>query len=269
MGEKKMGSVFNEEAGRRLESLYVTADAVRRREAVLCSLQLARGEQVLDIGTGPGFLAREMADRVGPSGKILGLDISDPVLELARKRCADRENVSFQKGEATDLPVAGDLFDAAVSVQVFEYVPEVGKALSEMYRSLRPGGRGVIVATDWSSIAWHSSNKERMNRVLSAFEGHCAHSDLPRTLSAKLSLAGFRIKERKVLSQFNPAYDSNTYSHQMIDSISTHVIGRNGVTEAEAGEWAKDLRELGETGEYFFCLNQFLFSIEKPLPDLG
>jgi arsenite methyltransferase len=145
------GLQFDDKMARRLEAIYVSEDAFRRRRAVLDVLELKSNEQILDIGTGPGFLAREMADAVGQRGAVLAVDFSDSMLGLARTRCLGRQSVRFQKAEATQLPVPDDSFDVAVSVQ-YEYVAEVEKALAEMFRVLRPGGRAAVVSTDWDSI---------------------------------------------------------------------------------------------------------------------
>jgi len=247
-----------------LEALYQTKDAARRRDGVLDALQLQSGERVLDIGTGPGFLAADMAEAVGPGGQIHCIDMSEPMLDMARRRCAGKPWVVFQPGAATDLPVGDATFDVAISVQVYEYITDVTKALFEMYRVLRPGGRAAIVSTDWDAITWHASDSARMNRVLGAFAEHCAHTALPRTLASKLRQAGFILKEPRVIPQFNPMYNPDTYSYQIARLISSFVPGRQGVTEEEARAWVEDLRQTGERGEYFFSLNQYLYLAVKP-----
>ena len=171
--------VFDDETVRGIESLYRTDDAIRRRRVVLEALQLRAGERVLDIGTGPGFVACEMADGVGRTGEILGVDSSESMLRLARKRCAEKQHVRFETGDATRLPVPDASFDVAVSVQVYEYISEVATALAELHRVLRPGGRAAIVSTDWESIAWNATDAHRMHAVLAAWAEHCAYTDLP------------------------------------------------------------------------------------------
>ncbi len=255
---------FDEALARRLEDLYRTDDAVRRRRAVLKALQLQPGERVLDIGTGPGFLALEMADPVGPTGSVVGVDTSDPMLALARSRCAAKPHVRFEPGDASHLPAPDSHFDAAVSVQVYEYIPEVEIALAEMYRTLRPGGRGAIVSTDWRSVVWNSKDDARMQRVLTAFAEHCPHQDLPRSLAPRLRSVGFTVDRERVISQFNPTCDPSTFSYHMIGLIRGFVRGRSGVSEQEANDWAEDLQRLGHQGRYFFCLNQYLFVVSKP-----
>ena len=173
--------------------------------------------------------------------------------------------MELQQGDAAKLPVPDASFDVAVSVQVFEYIADVMKALSEMNRILRPGGRATVVSTDWDSLVWHSTDKTRMEKVLAAFKEHCALPDLPRTLGAKLRQAGFTLQDQRVIVQFNPSFDANSYSYHAIEIVKAFIPGRRGITDAEAQLWADELRQLGERGDYFFCLNQFLFFAMKPL----
>ena len=258
------GVQFDEETTRQVIAVYETEDAARRREAVRQALQLKSGERVIDIGTGPGFLAREMADTVGPGGYIHGVDTSEPMLKHAAARCADRPWVRLERADAIRLPVPDASFDAAVCVQVLEYVAEIRIALSEMYRVLKPGGRAVVVATDWDSILWHSRNVARMRRVLEAFEGHCALTDLPRTLGPKLVEAGFTSIQHGLVAQFNTTLSEERFSRHLIRFVTSFVPGRKGIAQAEVQAWADELRDLSDRGEYFFCLSQFLFRAEKP-----
>jgi ubiquinone/menaquinone biosynthesis C-methylase UbiE len=122
---------------RTLESLYQTKEAANRRKMVLDALQLRPGECTLDIGTGPGFVALEMAAAVGSTGQVECIDDSESMINVALKRCAGRPWICFQIGGATELPIASNSCDAAAVVQVYEYVPEVPKVLEELHRVLR------------------------------------------------------------------------------------------------------------------------------------
>ena len=258
------GIVFDRETAQRTVAVYQTRDARRRRQLVREALQLQAGEHVIDIGTGPGFLAAEMAQAVGQGGRIYGVDTSDPMLELARERCAPYPWVDFQSGSATRLPAADASFDVAVSVQVFEYVAEVDAAIAEAFRVLKPGGRAAIVATDWDSALWHSEDPERMRRMFRAFEAHCAFSNLPRTLAPRMQRAGFTQLQSFPITQFNPTLDPDTYSFHLIQFIGSFVPGKAGVTPQEAAAWSGELHRLGASEQYFFCVNQFLFLASKP-----
>ncbi|TJV47303.1 MAG: methyltransferase domain-containing protein, partial [Mesorhizobium sp.] len=156
------GLEFDEETSRKVEALYLTPDVVEQRCQVLKALQLREGERILDIGSGPGLLAYDMAASVGPDGRVCGIDISDDMLAMSRKRCANRPWAEFLRAEATKLPYPDDDFDAAVSTQVYEYVADIPAALAELYRVTRPGGRVVALDTDYDSLVIYTGDQPRM-----------------------------------------------------------------------------------------------------------
>lgn len=256
---------FDEDEARRTEAIYTTPDVIAQRQETLRVLDLRAGERVLDVGSGPGLLAFEMGKAVGASGAVCGVDVSEPMLAMAKARCASQPWVTLQTGDATCLPVPNEAFNVAVSTQVYEYVADVGKALAELRRALRPEGRALIIDTDWDSIVWHSRNPGRMSRVLEAWGEHLVDPHLPRTLSKKLRQVGFSLVHRQVIPLLNTEYRADTYSAGIMGAIKNFVAGRNGVTREEAEAWAEDLRRLGEEGEYFFSLNRYLFLAKAEL----
>jgi SAM-dependent methyltransferase len=250
---------FDEAAARAVEAVYGTADVVEQRRRVLDALGLRPGERVLDLGCGPGFLAAEMALAVGPGGAVHGADLSPAMLEIAGRRepgpGAAPIELSRQDVLALALPDAA--FDAAVCTQVYEYVADMPAALAEARRVLAPGGRLLILDTDWDSIVWRSDDDARMGRVLSAWDEHLTHRDLPRRLPELLAGAGFALRDAAVVPILNIGDSAQTYSAGMIDLIAGFVPGRRGVDEAEARAWADDLRAMGP--RYFFSLSRYLF----------
>src|SRR3990167_8372110 len=101
--------------------------------------------------------------------------MSDAMLAMARSRCAGQPWVGFEPADATKLPFPNGAFDVAVSTQVYEYVSDTATALAELNRVLRPGGRALILDTDWDSIVWNTTDRDRMERVLAAWDEHLAH----------------------------------------------------------------------------------------------
>jgi arsenite methyltransferase len=258
--------LFDANASTKLEAVYRTPDVVAQRHATLHALGLQAGERALDVGAGPGFLVAEMAGQVGPAGHVTGLDISDSMLALAQRRCAAEPVKTWTtiiKADATALPFPDASFDVGVSTQVYEYVPDVAQALAELHRVLRPGGRALILDTDWDSVVWHASDRARMERMLAAWNERFADPYLPRTLARHLRDAGFEVRSRDVLVLFNPEYDPDTYSVSNGRIMADFVIGRQAITRDEVEAWMRDLEQRGREGDYFFSLNRYLFLAEK------
>ena len=105
-------------------------------------IHIKEGDTVLDLGSGAGndcFVARAM---VGDSGKVMGVDMTDVMIDKAREN-ADKlnfNNVEFRKGDIESLPILGDNVDVVISNCVLNLVPDKEKAFSETYRVLKPGG---------------------------------------------------------------------------------------------------------------------------------
>jgi arsenite methyltransferase len=257
------GLKFDAQTSRKVEALYLTPDVVAQRCQVLKALQLREGERVLDVGVGPGLLAYDMAASVGRDGQVCGIDISEDMLSMSRKRCADQTWTEYQRADATDLPYPDDHFDAAVSTQVYEYVADILAALAELYRVTRPGGRVVVLDTDYGSLVINTGDEARMKRVLSAWDEHFVHARLPRILSGYLRDAGFVIVQRNAIPMFNPEYHDNTYAKHALGITASFAVGRRGVTQEEADAWLAEFTELGKQGKFFFSLNRYLFVAVK------
>jgi SAM-dependent methyltransferase len=250
---------FDAETSRTVEAIYSTADVVAQRRAVLAVLDPQPGERVLDLGCGPGFLVSEIAEAVGAGGLVHGIDASPSMLELAagRTRAPGAARVELSRQDVTALTLPDASVDAAVSTQVYEYVEDMPAALAEARRVLAPGGRLLVLDTDWDSIVWRSGDDQRMRRVLVAWDEHLVHRDLPRRLPELLEGGGFALGQCHVVPLLNLGYEQATYSAGLIGVIAAFVAGRAGVSAEEAEAWAEELRGLGR--RYFFSLNRYLF----------
>ena len=107
---------------------------------------LKEGETVLDLGSGAGFDCFLAAKKVGPKGKVIGVDMTQEMLDRARENVlkSDYKNVEFRLGEIDNLPVADNSVDVVISNCVINLSPDKRKVFDEAYRVLKPGGRIMI-----------------------------------------------------------------------------------------------------------------------------
>ncbi len=130
------------------EDFFVPALFGRWPPVVLDAAEVSVGDHVLDVGTGTGVLARAAAERVGPTGRVVGVDVNEGMLAVARGLDA---RVEWRTGSAEDVPLPPDDVDVALSQFMLMFVPDPAVALTEMARVVRPGGR-VAVAT-WAPLS--------------------------------------------------------------------------------------------------------------------
>jgi arsenite methyltransferase len=253
---------FDDEGSRLVEEFNASVGATARRAKILQALSLKAGHRVLDVGSGPGHQAFEMSRRVGSTGKIDGIDRAESAVVIARRRCAELDNVSFQLGEASALPFDDATFDAVMSSQVFEYLDDVAGGLAEMFRVLKPGGRVLIHDTDWGGLLWFSNDPDRMARMMETWDRHLADPHLPQTLGRKLRDARFKNIRAEPVVHLETHYDPSSVSAILVKFVVGYVVSQ-GVSQREANAWAEDLRALGSGGTYFFSLNEYIFTAVK------
>ena len=152
---------------------------------------LRPGERVLDVACGTGLVSFRAAETVGRQGAVVGFDISAEMVETARRGASlhDIANVRFERADAEALPLPDASFDAAVCALGLMYVPDPVRALCEMRRLLRPGGRAAAavwgarrncgwaeifpitdarVASDVCPMFFHLGTKDMLGRALEA-----------------------------------------------------------------------------------------------------
>ena len=135
--------------------------AAKRRTYELMGLQV--GHRVLDLGCGPASDTIALADLVGETGEVHGVDFDPEMVEEANVRAKAAgldERVLHRQADAAALPFDDDFFDACRSERVFQHLPDPAAGLAEMIRVTRPGGRIVVLDTDFGSLSIASEASE-------------------------------------------------------------------------------------------------------------
>jgi len=154
----------------------------------LAMLGLREGETVIDLGSGAGIDCFIAAKRVGPSGRVIGVDMTPEMIAKARRNAAQAgvTNVEFRLGEIEHLPVADGTADAIVSNCVINLVPDKGQVFVDAFRGLKPGGRLSI-----SDIVLLGEMPERLVESVEAYVACVAGAIQLDQYLALVSAAGF------------------------------------------------------------------------------
>jgi arsenite methyltransferase len=151
-------------------------------------IDLREGETVLDLGSGGGIDVLLSARRVGSTGKVYGLDMTDEMLDLAREnqRKAGVGNVEFLKGDIQAIPLPANSVDVVISNCVINLAPDKSQVLAEAFRVLKPGGRFAV-----SDVIVRGAVPLALRRDMELWVG-CIAGALDETdYKAKLAAAGF------------------------------------------------------------------------------
>jgi arsenite methyltransferase len=151
-------------------------------------IDLKRGETVLDLGSGGGIDVLLSAKRVGPDGKVYGIDMTDDMLALARKnqRKAGATNVEFLKGTIEAIPLPDNSVDVIISNCVINLSVDKDAVLREAFRVLKPGGRFAV-----SDVVIRGAVPEEIRRSLELWVGCVAGALRDDEYVSKLQAAGF------------------------------------------------------------------------------
>jgi len=149
---------------------------------------LREGETVLDLGSGAGFDCFLAANRVGATGRVIGVDMTPEMVEKARQnaRSGLYDNVEFRLGEIENLPAADGSVDAVISNCVINLSPDKRRVFSEAYRVLRPGGRVMV-----SDIVLLQELPESVRTSVEAYVGCLSGALVKRDYLAAIEAAGF------------------------------------------------------------------------------
>ena len=254
---------YDSKAARDTERSYLTPEIVRQRLKTLDAMVLRPGQRVLDAGCGTGLLAEQIAKSVGNSGHVACIDCSADMLELARNRCRDLNQVELLQEYVEQLDFEADSFDAVSCIQTLLYVKQVETALKQMHRVLKPRGRIAILETDWRGLVLANQDESMTRKIADAWDSAVESPNLPARLGALLRRAGFSAIKVEAIPIVNTSYSGNNFSSGMLKWFAKNAVKHDAISAQESKQWQAQIQELADKDSYFFCVNRFLFSAVK------
>ena len=187
---------------------------------------LKKGDTVIDLGSGGGLDCFLAAKKIGPKGKVIGVDMTAEMLDKARENCrkGGYKNVEFRLGEIENLPVADNTADVIISNCVINLSPNKGRVFEEAFRVLRPGGRLVI-----SDMVLLNELPEAVKNSVQAYVGCVSGAEIKDVYIEMIENAGF--EEVKVIEETHIPPEL-----MLSDATAEAVMKQLNLTEKKAEE---------------------------------
>ncbi|WP_145717768.1 methyltransferase domain-containing protein [Mesorhizobium tianshanense] len=223
--------------------------------AYLDRMEIDDKANVLDLGCGTGVAARAIAQRPGFGGSVLGIDLSDYLVDAA-KRLAEREKLSdrvrFEAGDSRALGLQSGSLDAVVAHTLFSHLDDPPRTLAEMRRLLPQGASACIFDGDYASMTFELSDERRSRHMDDAIVASLVTNPrILRQLPRLLKQAGFVIET--VIPSIIAEIGGADFWRSGIEAYAKLAPRAGIVDEAEASSWLDELLAASAAGEFFGC----------------
>ncbi|WP_030520398.1 methyltransferase domain-containing protein [Nocardia rhamnosiphila] len=212
------------------------------------------GDRALDIGAGTGTEVLELADRVGPDGEAMGIDPNPAMVDVANSRAAAAgSRARFVRGDTYHLPFPDGFFDVVRCERVYQHLDHPATATAEIGRVLRPGGRALLVDSDWATAIVHPGDPGTIARLAAVLRSLGPNPYSGRLLRGLLTAAGFSIAS---IGSEAMICDPRT-ARILFAPVIYRALADGVITE---DEWMALLSELKigiTSGDYHFSVTMF------------
>ena len=232
----------------------------------LVRLALQSGESVLDVGCGTGVFLPGLAAIVGPEGRVVGLDHSAAFLEDARKRLANAslsDRVELVEGDAHDLPFADATFDAAHCERVLMHLTDPARAIAEIQRVVRPGGRVVMAEVYPAGARMAHPDPEAEQLISAQLVSGMRNTSMGIALRGLVVEAGFTDVGGEVVGYFEEELDQDEAEEWAVGARGLAARGVLDPARAEAAIVAMEDRRSRGT----HCGLATIFVVSGRVPD--
>lgn len=247
---------------RYLDSVSGAAGAQEYKRQSFELLEITPGQSVLDVGCGTGDDARMLAAVVGPTGRVVGVDLSKSAITEANRRSeGSTAPVEFRLGDAYELGFPADQFDAARADRIFQHLEDPARALQELLRVTRPDGRIVAADPDYGTLVVDSTDRTATEEILrSRFARNRWMGRQLRALFVRAGLVDVEVRGVVVLfTSLSPADDIMGLTRSAREAVDA---GR--VSASQASEWFDRLRDADRAGTFLASANAYVAGGRKP-----
>ncbi|MFF0341878.1 methyltransferase domain-containing protein [Kribbella sp. NPDC004875] len=232
--------------------------AVRTLKAwALEQLAPTAGETAVDVGSGTGADVVALAEL---GARAIGVEPS-PGLRAEAVRRAAGADVEYVDGRAEALPFADESVDVLRSERVLQHVDDPAAVVEEMTRVLRPGGRIVLIDTDWGTAIIHPADPDVLQRMIAYFHDENANPYSGRQLRGLLADAGLEITGETAATWIEPQDGARK---GFVGMMHLTALKAGVITQAEADTFARTLGEAADRGAFHMSLTMYAVSAQKP-----
>jgi ubiquinone/menaquinone biosynthesis C-methylase UbiE len=177
-----------------MDTAAATPGGLDYKRRLLAALDVRTGHATADIGCGPGTDLNRLADAVGATGSVIGIDHDARMLDEARRRFGDRPTVQLRFGDVHELPLPDASLDRARADRVLQHVRDPAQAMAQVRRVLRPGGLFGMAEPDWDTLAV-ADEDVRTSRCFAGYVAGRVHNPTIGRELVRLSLeAGLTVR---------------------------------------------------------------------------
>ena len=224
-------------------------------------MNIQPGDSALDVGCGLGTDTIYLAQLVGATGEVVGLDYDASMVAQGNQRALDAglgDLVRHEQGNATSLPFPDARFDSSRSERLFQHLFCPERALFEMARVTKPNGWVVVLDTDWGTLSINSSLPDIERRIVQSSNDVCLNNGYSGRRLPEL----FRWQDLKEISIEVLPYQITNYALGreviVLDKRETDALAAGVITQTQLNRWHDDLEQLEGNGSFFASFNLVL-----------
>jgi ubiquinone/menaquinone biosynthesis C-methylase UbiE len=219
----------------------------RMKRIMIDQLDLLDGHSLLDVGSGTGDDVRDLARLVAPRGRVVGLDFSGAMIAEARTRHGQSGlPVEFVQGDAQQLEFPDATFDRCRTERMLMHLDRPERALAEMVRVVRPGGRVVVFDFDWDTVFADIPDKATTRKIVRSFSDSMKHGWIGRSLPRLFRAAGLT----DVVNIPYPINVPYTFSRRLFDGHLARAKEAGTLSADEVATWWTQLEKADAAGHF-------------------